>query len=373
MKIAMVGSRGFNADYGGIETMLSELCPRLVKLGCTVDVFSRSNVCTAPSALTDLRAIPVGSIGGKHFENLTRSGFATIRALGRYDIIHFHAIGPGVLSVVTACARQRSVVTVHALDYNREKWGRAAKAALKLAERTSVLCADHITAVAPTIRQHFNEAYGRDVTLIPNGVKNQPRRPSGPALASLGLTSGYLLFAGRLTPEKGCEDLIKAFNHVPSNRQLVIAGEAVERLYSAKLRKMADPAKIIFVGHQKGNALAELFSNAYLHVLPARSEGYGFMAIGEALGYRLPSLTSDILPNRDFMGHNGFYFKPGDIADLSRTLVRLITQPQIVREMATSLGTLRMTSWDQVAQSYLSLYQAAKSRSRVAPPCSANQ
>jgi glycosyltransferase involved in cell wall biosynthesis len=317
-------------------------------------VYSRRDVPT--SSIEGLQSIPVRSIGGKHFENLSRSALATLRALRRYDVVHYHAIGPGVFSIFSACAGQRSVVTLHALDYDRDKWGRAAKAALKVAEQTSAFCADQITAVAPSMVRHFAEKYHRAITFIPNGVNVRTPRPPGSALGALGLTPGYLLFASRLTPEKGCDELIEAFNQVRTTRRLVIAGEAQDPAYFAKLQSMANPTKIKFVGHRKGEVLSELFSNAYLHVLPSHLEGWS-LAISEALGYHVPTLASDIDQNRDVMGDSGFYFRSGDVEDLRRELVRLIARPEIVARMAASFASLEMASWDEVAENYLRLYQ----------------
>jgi glycosyltransferase involved in cell wall biosynthesis len=101
----------------------------------------------------------------------------------------------------------------------------------------------------------------------------------------LGLAPGYLLYASRLTPEKACHELIEAFNRVPTTRRLIIAGGAVSSMYLAHLKRLADPHKITFVGHQTGRELSELFSNAYLHVLPSHIEGMS-MALIEALGYQ---------------------------------------------------------------------------------------
>ena len=113
MDIAMIGSRGLGSGYGGIEKVLDQVCPRLAQHGHRIDVYARTGIAISGDGLQN---IPVPSFGGKHLENITRSTFATLRALGHYDIVHFHAIGPGVLSGLTALAGQHSVVTIHGLD-----------------------------------------------------------------------------------------------------------------------------------------------------------------------------------------------------------------------------------------------------------------
>ena len=357
MRIAMIGSRGLNSNYGGIETCLDALCPKLAALGCEVDVYGRDSNYRD---VEGLRSIPTPAFGSKKFETISRSVVAVAKTVRHYDVIHFHALGPGILSMIAAGANQRSVVTVHNLDYLRSNFGMLDRMTLYAAEKVLVRCASEITVVSKTVARHFESSYGRVPVVIPHGFAPRSKLPRGEFLQRYGL-GAYLLFAGRLTQEKGCHDLITAFNNVSTDLRLVIAGSAVADNYEATLRSLADPNKVSFVGHVSGDTLAELYSNAYLHVLPSYTEGMS-MSLLEALSYGVPSLVSDIPPNRDMMGDAGFYVKVGDVVDLEAALTRLTRDRAEVAEMATRLAHFQRDGWTAVASKYFSVYR------RVARP-----
>ena len=385
MKIAMIGSRGIGSNYGGIERVLDELCPRLAMMGHQVDVFSRvdpesersSQVNGAAKDPTStgymtagymtivpqekdfpsVKSIPVGSFGGKHLENLSRSMTSTFKALHRYDVLHFHATGPGMLSAVTRAARQKSVVTIHALDQRRQKWGPAARLSLKMAERTITSCADEITVVSENLRRYLREKYDCHAWHIPNGVPRKRRLPPGQLLERHQLAAGkYFLFASRLTPEKGCHDLVAAFNKTTTSIKLAIAGGFGPPDYENRLRRMADPERVAFLGHLSGAELAEAFSNAYVFVLPSYIEGMS-MALLEAIAFGVPALVSDIDENRLVLGGAGFHFAVGDVESLQAALTLLTIKPELVSAKAHALATIPLPNWDAVAVQYDQFYR----------------
>lgn len=371
MKLAMIGSRGITSNYGGIEKVLDELCPRLVGLGHEVDVYSSAGVRLEAGGL---RAIPVRSFGGKHLENITRSALATLQALGgrRYDIVHFHAIGPGVLSLLTAALRQKSVVTMHGLDWRRAKWNEAAKLALRAAEQAAIGCASGVTVVSRSLDGYYRDRHGIEPCFIPNGMPEKGHAPLGAFARSLGLEEGsYLLFASRLVPEKGCHELIEAFARVPTAKKLVIAGGAGEPAYMGRLKRMADPARVVFAGHRVGDELAQLFSNAYLFVLPSHVEGMS-NALLEALAHRRPVLVSDIEENAEVVEDLGFYFSAGDVADLAERIAGLLGDPASVERMRAQLARARRAGWDGVARRYDAFYRELLAGGSAADPYAAS-
>ena len=352
----MIGSRGLGSHYGGVERMLDALCPELAALGHQVDVYGRE---TGFAATTQgVRAVAIGGLPGKHGENLSRSAHALCRAIGRYDIVHFHAIGPGIFSIATRLARQKSLVTIHGLDHQRAKWGGFAKHCLRLAERTLIGNADGIVVVSENLRHYFESMYGIATAFVPNGMPRGGRVPPGPVLAAHGVAPGrYLLFASRLTPEKACHELIDAFNGLDTDMRLVVAGASGTNAYLASLRAAADPRRICFVGHRSGDELAELFSNAYAFILPSHLEGMS-MALLEAMSFGLPALVSDIEENRAVVGSNAFFFPVGDVAALRAALAQLIAAPREVGALALRLATLSRPRWAEIADRYDGLYHA---------------
>lgn len=350
MKIAMIGSRGIGSNYGGIERVLDELCPRLAAMGHEIDVYSKAG--SGCDIQPGLRAIPVAAFGGKHFENISRSALATFKAMGHYDVLHFHATGPGILSLATKLTGQKSVVTIHALDHNREKWGRTAKFALRLAERCVISCADEITVVSESLRRYLRERYDRRASHIPNGLPVKERVAPGEFLAKHDLTPGqYFLFASRLTPEKGCHDLIDAFNALGTNAKLAIAGGVGPVDYLDQLKQRAAPGRVVFLGHLAQPDLGEAFSNAKAFILPSYIEGMS-MALLEAIAYGLPVLVSDIDANILMIGSAGLRFRAGDVGDLSKRLGELEQSP----ELGLITGARRLLDWSGVADSYDHLY-----------------
>ena len=352
MRIAMIGTRGVGSNYGGIERCLDELCPRLVAMGHSVDVYSKA---PAPYALpAGLRALPMPAWGGKHFENITRSALATVRAIGRYDIVHFHATGPGILSCLTRLAGQPSVVTVHALDQRREKWGFLARQALHYAERSAMLFADELTVVSEHLRRYVREKYDKVAHCLPNGMPAKSPRPAGAWLARSGLSPrGYFLFASRLTPEKGCHDLIAAFNRTKGPLKLAIAGGNGPAHYLRELQDMADPTRTVFLGHLRGDDLAEAFSNAHAYVLPSYIEGMS-IALLEAIAYGLPVLVSDIAENRLVVANPLSQFAVGDVESLRTALESCAGEDPAASPRRVS--SARFQTWDDIASRYADMY-----------------
>ena len=360
MKVAMIGSRGIGSNYGGIERVIDELCPRLVALGHEVDVFSSLR---EPLPLpAGLRSIFVPALGGKHFENLSRSALSTLMAMGKYDVLHFHATGPGLLSALTKVVRQKSIVTIHALDQNREKWNGPAKAALQLAERSVMTFADEVTVVSEGLRRYLRERYDRLALHIPNGLPAKEKVSPGELLARHNLEPGkYFLFASRLTPEKGCHDLIDAFNRVDTDVKLAIAGGVGPSDYLSQLKEKADKKRIVFLGHLEGKELGEAFSNARTFILPSYIEGMS-MALLEAIAYRLPVLVSDIDENIDVVGSHGRRFRKGDVADLANHLSELAAPSEC--DVQNGNEPLFLSGWDDIAKSYDHLYSRVARRYR---------
>ena len=258
---------------------------------------------------------------------------------------------------------KRVIVTIHGLDWTRAKWhnGIASKC-IKLGEKMAVRHADELIVLSNGMKQYFADVYGRETLLIPNGVPSY--QPCAPALIRrYGLEKdNYILYLGRIVPEKGEHYLIQAFKQLPTDKKLVIAGGASDsQEYLEELRQLAaGDDRIIFTGFVQGQLLAELYSNAYTYVLPSDVEGMP-LSLMEAMSYGNCVLTSDIDECASVVQQHGVIFRHGDVNDLRDKLAALLANPaQVAKYKAEAPDYIaRCHNWDTVAQRTMAIYRGA--------------
>lgn len=364
----MIGQKGIPATYGGIEKAVEEISTRLVRRGHKVTVFTRPHYKTVNGTYRGVSIRVLPSLNTKHLDAISHTLLSTLYSLfAFFDIVHYHALGPSLLSFAPRLFGIPTVVTVHGLDWQREKWGRGAKAALKVGECCSVNFPNETVVVAKTLRRYFLSKYRRRVHYIPNGVKVSGKIPLN-ALKRYGLNGGdYILFVGRLVPEKGCHYLIEAFRRTEAeHRLLIVGGSSATADYIEHLKGRAkDDQRIIFAGYLYGKELQEAYSNAYLFVLPSTLEGLPIVLL-EALSYGNCVLASDIPANLEVLKPSenkkyGFLFRSGDEDDLYKKLEYLIANPDRVIEYKAEAEDLlrREYDWERVVDAYERIYTAA--------------
>lgn len=375
MRIAFIGHKRIPSREGGIEIVVDELATRMVARGEQVVAYGRKghNVAGAefdnessrndrPYTYRGVRVVPVPTIDAKGLAALTSSCFATLKAVNaRPDVIHYHAEGPCVPLRLAHLFGIRTVATIHGLDWARAKWGRFASAYLKLGERTAARYADEVIVLSRNVQEYFRRTYGRETRFIPNGIERAERIPARIIGERYGLVENdYILFLGRIVPEKGVHYLIEAFKGITTDKRLVIAGGASDSAeYYDRIRsEAADDPRIILTGFTEGAELAELYSNAYVYVLPSDLEGMP-MSLLEAMSYGNCCLTSDIPECAEVIGQYGVTFRRGDVGDLRAGLERLIGNPSHVERLkSTAAGYVtREYSWDSVVERTLALYR----------------
>ena len=293
------------------------------------------------------------TIHTKHLDATVHTFLGAFHAgLGPYDVVHFHAIGPASFGVITRLLGKPVVATIHRLDYLSDKWSAPAKRALRLAEWMTVHFANRVITVSQSMAERHRGAR-TPVTQIPNGVSTPTPRPPRLIREQWGLAGGdYVLYLGRISPEKGLHDLLAAWRDVPGDRRLVIAGGTSHTDQYVRELQAAGDARTLFVGYQHDEAQAELYSNAAAFVLPSYIEGLPVVLL-EAWSYGLPCLVSDIEPNREVGGDDGVrcrYFPPGDRARLAALLTALPADPQ-ARAMGAAARehVLAHYGWDAIA------------------------
>jgi glycosyltransferase involved in cell wall biosynthesis len=371
MRIAFIGQRAIGSSAaGGIEKAIEELSTRLVKLGHEVTVFTRARYDTHPETEfqgVKLRRLP--AIYTKHLEAISNTMIAIFHALRGYDIVHINATGPALLSFLPRIFGRKVVVTVHGLDWKREKWGRFAKVWLRLGAWASAAFPHRTVVVSRTLESHYRARFGRKIAYIPNGVTlpdpDALRRSANP----LGLAKGsYVLFLSRLVPEKGCHTLIAAFRKLDTDMKLVIVGPPTHSEdYEARLRQLAagDP-RILFAGARFGEAKDALFRDAYLFVLPSTIEGMALVLL-EAMSFGAGCLCSDIPENLEVVETDSgnkvaATFATDDVDDLAQQLNRLIEEPQYVARLGLQAREHVTASfnWDVIARQYDSAYRSLR-------------
>ncbi len=370
LNIAMLGQKRVPSREGGVEVVVEELSVRMARKGHNVTCLNRSGHHVAGEeydaivghSYKGVRLKSVPTINRKGYAAATASFFgALLAALGRYDVVHFHAEGPCATMWIPKLFRKRCIATIHGLDHRRQKWGAFASKYIMKGEKCAVKYADEIIVLSKSVQDYFKETYGRDTILIPNGV-NRPVATQ-PELISkkFGLSKdGYILFLGRLVPEKGLEYLIRAFKEVDTDKKLVIAGGSSDmKEFEEGLKKLAaGDDRIVFTGFVQGRILSELLSNCYTYVLPSDLEGMPLTLL-EAMSYGQCCLVSDIPECIDVVEDKAMAFKKGDYKDLRDKLQILLSDPDMVVRYRQDAAPFvcEKYKWDKVVEDTLDVYR----------------
>lgn len=368
-RVAMFGHKRIPSREGGIEVVVEELATRMVQRGCTVTCYNRvdHHVSGAEfdaetrNAYRGIRLKSVPTISGKGLAAVSSSFFAAVCcAFGRYDVVHIHAEGPALFCWIPKLFRKRVICTIHGIDWRRAKWGRFAGSYIKCGEMAAVKYADEMIVLSEGLQKYFMDAYGRRTVFIPNGV-NRPV-PCSPQLIKekFGLDKdGYILFLGRLVPEKGIKYLIEAFRRVRTDKKLVIAGGSSDTdTFVQELEKLAEgDDRVVFTGFVQGKMLEELYSNAYVYTLPSDLEGMP-LSLLEALSYGNCCLVSDIAECSEVVEDKAMFFRKSDIDDLGRKLQYVCDHPDEVNRLKGETADFICTkySWDSVVEKTLKVY-----------------
>lgn len=371
MRISMLGHKRIPSREGGVEIVVEELSTRMVKLGHDVTVYNRSGK-HALDKNQDIKKIDsykgvkikrVLTIDKKGLAAVTSSLFGTLKILfSKAEVVHYHAEGPCYwMFLIKWFSKKKIVATIHGLDWQRSKWGGFATKFIKKGEERAVKYADEIIVLSKNVQKYFKDTYNRKTVYIPNGVNKLDKVKSSIITKKYGLTkNSYILFLGRLVPEKGIHYLIKAYNKLNTDKKLVIAGGASDTdSYFNELKELAkDNKNIIFTGFVQGKEMEELYSNAYIYCLPSDLEGMP-LSLLEAMSYGNCCVTSDIKELTEVIPENKYIFKNANIDKLGETLQFLNDNPDIVKKYQdiSQEYILNKYNWDNVVKETLELYK----------------
>ena len=370
LRIAMFGHKRVPSREGGIEVVVEELAARMVSLGHDVTCYNRRGHHVSGTEFDDprvkewkgihIRYVP--TIRGKGLSAVSASFFAALAsAVGNYDVVHIHAEGPAYFAWIPKIFGKKVITEVHGLDWQRAKWGGLGAKFIKKGEEHAVKYSDQIVVLSKNIQEYFADRYGRKTVVVSNGVNRPTGREADTIVREYGLEKeGYILFLSRLVKEKGVEYLIEAYKQLDTEKKLVIAGGASDSdEYMEELKKICiGYKKIIFTGFVKGEKLQELYSNAYLYVLPSDLEGMP-IALLEAMSYGNCCVVSDISECVEVVEDNAIVFEKSSVENLREKLQDLCDDSQKVEMYQRKAADYicRKFDWDQAAGQILDLHK----------------
>lgn len=369
LKIAMLGHKRIPSREGGVEIVVEELSSRMVNLGHKVVCFNRSGSHVSGkdfiiNNLNEYKGIKIKyvfTIDKKGLAAVSSSFFATLRVcFGSFDVVHIHAEGPAFWSFLPKIFGKRVIVTVHGLDHKRAKWGGFASWYIMQGEKHAVKYADEIIVLSKEVKKYFKDMYNRNTNFIPNGVNKPILRKDMLIRDKFNINKDeYILYLGRIVPEKGIQYLIEAFKIINTNKKLVIAGGCSDtESFMYELKNLAQKDKrIIFTDFVEGEILEELYSNAYVYVLPSDLEGMP-LSLLEAMSYGNCCIVSNIKECTEVVEDKAIIFDRGNIFDLKEKLELVCNDIRLVEYYKNSASEYicNKYNWDNIVEQTINIY-----------------
>ena len=368
-KIAMIGHKRIPSREGGVEIVVDEIATRLTRRGYHVDAYNRSGYHVSGKQFDEkrgkiyngIRLLTIPTFKSSSLNAIVYSVLATFRALfGNYGVIHYHAEGPCVMLRVPKLFGKRVIATIHGLDWQRAKWGNFAARVLKYGEKQAAKRADEVIVLSRNVQDYFREEYHRETIFIPNGIDKPCIREARQIREQFGLMGNdYILFLARIVPENGAHYLIEAYKQLKTDKKLVIAGgDSHAEEYMQKIYQYArENENMILTGFVQGRVLEELFSNAYVFVLPSDVEGMAISLL-EAMSYGNCCLVSDIPENTEVVEDYAVSFRKGNVEDLKAKLEYLLDNPDVTAKYKEKSSDFicRKYNWEDVVDKTIQVY-----------------
>ena len=364
LRVAIVGTRGVPAAYGGFETFAEELGARLVARGHRVTVYGRSHVVPPLRTYRGMRVRRLPTIRHKYLDTLAHTALSMIDAVPkRFDVVLVCNNANAPFAALPRLSGARVVLNVDGLEWERAKWGRLGRAYYRmcawLAPRLPVV----LVSDARVIATYFKERYGARSEYIPYGTDAEIV-PPGEALTSLGLTAGeYMLYVSRLEPENNALLVIDAYRRAGGLKRmgipLVVVGDApYASAYRGQVEAAAnDTPGVILAGYQFGPAYGQLQSNCRLYV-QATEVGGTHPALVEAMGRGVPVVANDVPEHREVLADAGLYYERGSAASLAARLLELYADEPLRARLGNEARSRAIAtfSWDAVTTAYETLF-----------------
>lgn len=367
LNIAMLGHKRIPSREGGVEIVVEELSTRMVERGHQVTCYNRKGHHVSGSEFDSakreeykgVRIVPVWTLDKKGLAAMTSSLAAAHKAAwSKADVVHIHAEGPAAMCWLPKLHKKKVIVTIHGLDWQRAKWGGFATKYIKFGEKQAVKKADEIIVLSRGVQDYFQNEYNRKTVFIPNGVNRPVIREAEEIKKLWGLEKdSYVLFLGRIVPEKGLRYLVDAWKNVKTYKKLVIAGGSSDTNEFLEELKNSAGEEVIFTGFQQGKVLEELYSNAYIYTLPSDLEGMP-LSLLEAMSYGNCCLVSDIPECTEVVENKAEIFQKGNTEDLRSKLQELLDNFEKVNLFKNESADYicNKYNWDIVVEKTLEIY-----------------
>lgn len=368
--VGMIGARGVDSNHiGGIEAVVGRLSMEMASRDIKVQVYVRSYCDDQQISSDNYNIVAVPTLFTKHLETFVYSLLSSLHAARSCDVVHFHGVGPSLMCWIPRLFCKKVVVTVHGADWRRDKWGLFPRFMLLCGLKLAKYFSHCITAVSSPCADEVSKMISREVIVIPNGISKPAAAIDSRPPAHLDLlTGGYYLFLGRLVNEKRVGLLIKAFREIPTDKKLVIAGDApYGSRYRHELERMAeDDARIALIGAITGRDKFDLLAHAYCMVLPSAIEGHAVVLL-EAIDASVPIVCSNIPENEFALGlldpsedfeQTGVTFESDNKESLKDALLFAEYNSDLLKKFARNANRqlAGRFSWSTIVSRYISLY-----------------
>lgn len=350
MKIALLGTRGIPASYGGFETFAEELSRRLVERGHDVTVYGRDRAAGPQYLGVRLQYLP--TIRHKYFDTIVHTFLSTLHLLfHRHDVALYCNAANAVFTWVPRITGVPVALNVDGLERKRKKWNALARCWYQASEWLATWMPSAIVSDAEKIRFYYRKTYGSETTFIPYGAETG-KVPSTEVLHELGLEPGqYFLYVSRLEPENNALLVREAFERLSTNKKLALIGDApYAGAYIAQVRNTADP-RVVLPGAIYGNGYKELQSHcfAYIH---ATEVGGTHPALIEAMGRGALTLYLDTPENREVAGDVAIPFTHDDLTQKLEFTLACAEEDRNALRIAAEERVQQRYSWDYVTSAY---------------------
>ncbi len=368
MKIAILGTRGIPASYGGFETFAEELSTRLAAKGHQVTVYSRKgSVKWSEPYYKGVRIVQLPTIRHKYLDTVVHTFLSTLHVMfSDNQVVYYCNAINSVFLFLPRLAGKKSIINVDGLEWKRKKWNRIGKLAYQISEWLATCFANEIITDSKRMQLYYEKKFNKKSTYISYGAS--PDAPDGreDILKILGLNRRqYLLYVSRFEPENNAHIMVEAFERVKTEMPLVMVGDApYGKPYINQLRATKDP-RIKFVGSIYGAGYVTLQKNAFLY-LHGNEVGGTNPALLEAMAFGNCVLANGVGFNREVIGNAGFWFRPGNVDDLKGKIEYLLSHPDHADE-CRKLAVERIRahySWDDVASQYEAFFVKLMERNK---------